>query len=41
MDVLFVNRQADLKQTMDECTAAVDIDLQGEHERFQRYAEER
>jgi len=41
IDVLFINPQSDLKQTMDECTAAVDIDLQNEHERFRRYAEER
>ena len=41
IDLLFISPSADLDQTMHNCAAAVDIDLQSEHERFQRYAMER
>jgi hypothetical protein len=41
VDLLFLDPSADLKETMIKCTKAVDIDLQSEHERYERYARER
>jgi ABC-type glycerol-3-phosphate transport system substrate-binding protein len=41
IEVLFINPSADLNQVVSNCSAAVDADLQTEHEHFQRYAQER
>jgi multiple sugar transport system substrate-binding protein len=41
IEVLFINRSIDLNRVISNCAAAVDVDLQSEHERFQRYAQER